>query len=119
MDKFAIAQILREIGIYVELLDENPSKGFSYRRAAETVENVINLDEYICGNRLEELPGIGKKIAHHISILKKNEVLPYYDSLKKKLPKSIFELLNIPGISVQKVRVLYHNFGVASLKDLR
>ena len=45
MDQYEIAQILREIGIFIELQDEKPLKGLSYRRAAFSIEHVQNFDE--------------------------------------------------------------------------
>jgi DNA polymerase (family X) len=118
MNKHEIAQILREIGLYIELLDENPLKGLSYRRAAESLENVDSLDAIIESQTLESLQGIGRKIAQLIYYFNNHGKLPYYENLKKKVPSSIFELLNIPGISVQKVRLLYRNLGIKNLNDL-
>lgn len=118
MNKYAISQILREIGILIELQDKNPLKGLAYRRAANSLETVSDLEKWIQKGNLEKLPGIGSKIAKLIVLLHRNGHLSYYENLRKKVPESIYELLNIPGISVQKVRVLWQEFDLKNLEEL-
>ena len=119
LDQYEIAQILREIGIFIELQDENPLRGLSYRRAASSIENIEHFDEWIKRQELETLPGIGEKIANLIYVLKKEGRLTFYDKLKKKIPSTVYELLNIPGISVQKVRILFKDLHISDLKSFR
>lgn len=66
MDKYAIAQILREIGQVIELVDENPSKSFGYRRASNAIESEKNFEKFLIEKSLESIPGIGKKISRMI-----------------------------------------------------
>lgn len=118
MEKHEIAEILRELGIFIELVDKNPLKGLTYRKAATSIEKAENFEELLNSHQLETLPGIGKKIAALIYVFIKHGKLSYYESLKKKVPLTIYELINIPGISVQKVRILYQEFGIKNLKGL-
>lgn len=53
MDKYAIAQVLREIATVIEITDENPKKALAYRRASNLVESIDNFDAVIVESFLE------------------------------------------------------------------
>lgn len=118
MDKYAVAQILREIGMVIELTDDNPKKGIAYRRAALVVEEMEDFDQIVTDRKLELFPGIGQTISSLITTLVHKGSLPYYDELIKKIPDSIFELTLIPGLNLKKIRALYEQFGISNLVDL-
>lgn len=119
MDQFEIAQILREIGILLELTDENPKKGIAYKRAAHSLENSNNFQYLVENNGFETLPGIGKTISSMIIRLIKNGSLEYYEQLKDCLPSTILELINIPSLTPQKIKILYNELKIASINDLK
>ncbi len=118
MDKYEIAQTLREIGIIIELIDVNPKKAIAYSRAANTIESVPNITEIIDSKSLETLPGIGKKISEMIYILVKNNSLPYYEHLKTLIPKDLLEFAQLPGQNLRKVRILYEALFVTNIDQL-
>lgn len=119
MDKYEIAQVLKEIGLMVELLDLNPKKGLAYRRAAYSLESSPNLELLIETNALQTLPGIGKEISKMIPILFDDKKLPYYLYLKKQIPESLLDLTWISGLSISKIRTLYETLHISSLNDLK
>lgn len=119
MNSYEVAQILRELGILIELTDPHPEKGFAYKRAAQTIESIKDLNAYVQKKSLEDIPGIGPKIARIISSLILQKKLPYYEELKQRIPVSLFELLNIPGLNARKVRKLYEKLNIQTLNDLK
>lgn len=114
MDKFEIAQILREIGYAIALIDPNPKKAIAYNRASLSIESTENFEEI----NKTEIPGVGKALANMIETLLNNGSLPYHQELIKKVPQTLFELFNIPGFGPQKIRILYEHFKISNFEDL-
>lgn len=118
MDKQEIAQVFREIALLIELSDPNPKKAITYRKAANTLDTLGNLDTVIKENKLEELPGVGKTLSKMIVSLAENKKLAYYENLKKAVPYTLLELAHIPGLGSKRIRDLYEQLNVTSLEDL-
>src|SRR5688572_14167032 len=110
MDKYEVAQILREIGLLIQLIDAEPLKGLAYRKAANTVEAIPDLKKSIDTHSLQSFPGIGEKISGLIVDMVQDNNLRYYHDLKQKIPEALFELLQIPGLGVRRVRVLFEKY---------
>ncbi|MCE2984084.1 MAG: hypothetical protein LW832_11040 [Parachlamydia sp.] len=91
MNQYEIASIFREIAQLVELTDHLPQKAISYRKAAATLDSIENLQDYF--DKLDSLPGIGKKMAEMIQSLLYRGSLHYYDELKKK---DVINTKNLP-----------------------
>jgi DNA polymerase (family 10) len=118
MDKYEIAQILRELGIIIELIDVNPKKSIAYYRAARTVESVPNFLEIAQHQDLQSLPGIGKKNSQMVGTLLNKKKLPYYEHLKSQIPNDLLDLAQLPGINLKKLRSLYESLFVTNLDQL-
>lgn len=118
MDKYEVAQILREMALLIELTDENPKKSIAYRRAASSIEASEDFNTLLQNNSLEDIPGIGKKISKMIVSLINENQLTYYEKLKNYIPDTVLELVNI-GLSVKKIRELYENLKIVSIYDLK
>lgn len=119
MDKHQIIEILNEIADILELKQENAFRIRAYRNAARTLENLSeSLEKLIKEQRVQELEGIGEDLAEKISTLFTKGNLPFYNQLKKKIPKGLLELLDIEGLGPKKVMALYKK-GIKSSKDLK
>jgi DNA polymerase (family 10) len=119
MNKHAIAGILDEIGVLLELKDENPFKVRAYRtgaRALETLEE--DLDTVIAENRLQEIKGIGEALAKKIVELHATGRLEFFEKLKASVAPGLIELLEIPGLGPKKIKVLHERLGISSVADL-
>ncbi len=119
MDKEAVAAILDEIALLLELKGENPFKSRAYSNAARTVEALPgDLAAMARAGRLTHLPGIGDAIRAKLTELLETGRLPYYERLRSEFPPGIFELLAIPGLGPRKLRALYSELGVDSPDSL-
>lgn len=118
MDKYGIAQVFREIAFAIELTEDYPKKAIAYRRAAHIIESLDYFEKHLSEKTLEELPGIGEKLAWMIAHLAEHGTLPYHTQLMKKIPLEILDLALIPGLSPQKIRVLYEKLQIKNLDDL-
>jgi DNA polymerase (family 10) len=118
MDKYEVAQILREMAVLIEIIDENPRKAISYKRAAQTVESLHDLTNSVREKTLTNLPGIGPELAKTITILVEKGHFPYFEKLKERIPQSLVEIALIPGMTVRKLRTLYEKLQITNLSAL-
>jgi DNA polymerase (family 10) len=119
MNKHAIAGILNEIGVLLELKDENLFKVRAYHagaRALETLEE--DLDAVIAEGRLQGIKGIGEALAKKITELHATGRLEFFDQLKASVAPGLIELLEIPGLGAKKIKVLHEQLRIRSIADL-
>ena len=119
MQKGEIADILKEIGIFLELKGENPFKTRAYQNGARTLENLSEpLEILIEEKRLSKIKGIGSALAEKITELATTGNLDYYDKLKASIPEGLIAMLNIPGLGPKKVKVVYEKLGIDTIEAL-
>ena len=119
MNKHAIAGILNEIGVLLELKDENLFKVRAYHagaRALETLEEDLNT--VIAEGRLQGIKGIGEALAKKITELHATGRLEFFDQLRASVAPGLIELLEIPGLGAKKIKVLHEQLGIRSIADL-
>ncbi len=117
-----IANIFYEIADILEL-KKIKWKPQAYRRAAKSL---INLDKevnkvYNKGGlkALEEIPGVGERLAKKIVEYIKTKKIKEYERVKKLVPKHFTEISKIPGLGVKRAKKLYKNLGIKSIEDLK
>ena len=119
MQKGEIADILKEIGIFLELKGENPFKTRAYQNGARTLENLSEpLEILIEEKRLSKIKGIGSALAEKITELATTGNLAYYDKLKASIPEGLIAMLNIPGLGPKKVKVVHEKLGIDTIEAL-
>ena len=106
----------------LELGEENPFRIRAYQKAANNIGSLSeNLESiYKSGGlaALENVPGIGKGIAEHIEELIKTGKLRAHDELLKKFPKSLLELIAVPGIGPKTAILLHKKLKIDSIEKL-
>ena len=119
MQKDEIADILKEIGVFLELKGENPFKTRAYQNGARTLEGLAEpLDTLIAEERLGSIKGIGKALAEKITELATTGRLAYYDELKASIPDGLIAMLNIPGLGPKKVKAVHSKLGIETVEAL-
>ncbi|MEE2948395.1 MAG: DNA polymerase/3'-5' exonuclease PolX [Verrucomicrobiota bacterium] len=119
MQKDEIADILKEIGVFLELKGGNPFKTRAYQNGARTLESLAEpLDTLIAEERLGSIKGIGKALAEKITELATTDRLAYYDELKASIPDGLIHMLNIPGLGPKKVKAVYSKLGIQTVEAL-
>jgi len=114
-----IANSLEEVGVLLELQGANPFQVRAYTNAARILSNLqTDLDEFVEKAENGEVKGIGPALKEKISTLYHTGSLPYLKELKSEFPKGLLEILNIPGLGAKKVKVLYEELEVTSIKKL-
>src|SRR5664280_839045 len=113
-----VAAILNEVADLMEI-DEVDFRTKAYRRAAHTVEMLSeDIEDIKKEGRLQELPGIGEKIAGKIKEIVETGKLDYLENLKKEFPVDYDALMAVEGLGPRSIKQLYNELGVKNLDDL-
>ncbi|MBT8038351.1 MAG: DNA polymerase/3'-5' exonuclease PolX [Verrucomicrobiae bacterium] len=116
----AIADILDEIALLLELKGENPFKTRAYRQGAETVRNYQGeVVAMAAANNLKDTKGIGKALQEKLHELATTGKLAFHQNLRAEFPPGLFDLFGIQGLGPKKVRSLYDQLGIDSIDALK
>jgi DNA polymerase (family X) len=122
MENVEIARLLNKYADLLEIQGEDLFRVLAYRNAARTVESlsqpVAQLLEEGKDLKKLKLPGIGKSMAEHVEEIIKTGTLQALKQLRKKLPASLDELLEIEGLGPKRTKQLYEKLGISSIKKL-
>ncbi|TGC09113.1 DNA polymerase/3'-5' exonuclease PolX [Methanolobus halotolerans] len=117
-----IADILYEAADILEL-NEVEWKPRAYRKAARKIEDLNEDISNIYRDRgkkgLEEIPGIGSRIADHIIEYLETGEVGKFEKLKEKSPVKTGELVEIRGLGPKKVKKLVEQLNIKTVSDLR
>jgi DNA polymerase (family 10) len=115
-----IADLFDQLADLLSLEGENPFRVRAYHNAARTIRSQVkSLAEMVAkGEDLTQLPGIGAAIAKKIETVVRSGRLPQLDEVLKRTPKSLIELLEIPGLGPKRVQALFNALKIKSLEDL-
>jgi DNA polymerase (family 10) len=113
-----VASLLNQVADLMEM-DSVDFRTKAYRRAAHTVEIQSEAIEDIREEgKLQDLPGIGDKIARKIEEIIDTGSLKYLENLKEEFPVDYDELMTVEGLGPKGIKQLYQELGVKSLDDL-
>lgn len=116
----AIAEILDEIALLLEIKGENPFKTRAYRNGAETVRNYDgDIIAKAAAGELDGIKGIGAALQDKLHELATTGALAFHQNLRSEFPEGLFELFTIQGLGPKKVRALYDQLGVSSIELLK
>jgi DNA polymerase (family 10) len=119
MDKKAVAAVLEEIALLLELAGENPFKVRAYETGARAVLTYPgDLAAAQLSGELAQVKGIGKSLAGVIGELVARGDASLYRELKSKTPPGLMDLLQVPGLGPKKARVLFHDLHITSIGEL-
>ncbi|AGA90182.1 DNA polymerase IV (family X) [Thioflavicoccus mobilis 8321] len=116
-----IAAIFEEIADLLEIEGADAFRVRAYREAARLIPGLAEgLAERVAnGADLTELPSIGEAIAKKIAVIVETGRLPQLEEVRRRVPPSLRELLQLGGLGPKRVKALREALGVASLADLR
>ncbi|MBV8199311.1 MAG: DNA polymerase/3'-5' exonuclease PolX [Acidobacteria bacterium] len=120
MDNVEIARALAEVADILEIQGADLYRIRAYRNAVRTVEvQTRPLERMVAdGPPLTTLPGIGKEMAGHIREMVTTGTLALRDRLLAEMPRSLVELVRLPGVGPKKARKLWDELRVGSVDEL-
>ena len=119
----AVARVLHQIADMLEFKNENPFKFRSYQMAAETIGSMGTpvADIVAAGGAadLQKIPGIGKTISAQILEIVQTGRSSYFEELTIDVPATVLDLRRVSGVGLKTAQLLYRDFEVKSLEDLK
>lgn len=115
-----VSQKFYELASYLEILGEMKFKINAYIEAARRIENLsIPIENLAKEGKLTEIKGIGEGIAKKIIQYLETGKIDKLEEVKKQIPESLIELLNIPGVGPRGAYTLYKKLGIKNIEDLK
>lgn len=123
VDNAEVARVLQQIADMLEFKNENPFKFRSYQMAAETVGSMATPVTGIVARggagELQKIPGIGKTISTQILEILQTGKSSYFEELTRDVPATVLDLRRVSGIGLKTAQLLYRDFGINSLDQLK
>jgi DNA polymerase (family X) len=118
-DKFEIANYLRETGLLLSAKGENQFKARAYLRGAKAIEaSQADIGKLIKEHTLTMIPGIGDSLAKTIEEIYKSGESRLLHHLKEEMPAGTIELSRVPGLTLEKIRILSSTLGIKTVEEL-
>jgi len=115
-----IALIFEELADLLEIENANPFRVRAYRNAARTLRGLGKaLSEFVAeGKDLTGLQGIGHDLAAKILEVLETGHVRKLNELHERLPATLEDLMEIPGLGPKRVKALYVELGVETPAQL-
>jgi DNA polymerase (family X) len=120
MDNKSIARILRDTAQLLEIDGAIIGRYRTYEKAAELISGMHESIEEMAKDpdKLEELPGIGERMAEHLQEILKTGDYSLRQKLLKKYPVTLLDILHLQSLGPKKVAFLWSNFQAATVADV-
>ena len=115
-----LARMFHEIGDILEVKGEIKFKTVAYHRAADAIARAPFdvAAAYGAGDR-RPIPGVGAAITDKIVEVATTGRMAYHERLREEIPATLVELLRIPGVGPQTVRIAWEGLGITNLDELK
>ena len=115
-----IVRLFNEMAAMLEIKGDSVFKIRAYQRAANTIEQLSwSLAAAAAdGDDLRKIPGVGKAISEKVQEYVATGSVLAYDRLAEELPRSVLELLEVPGMGPKTVKAATEELGITSVAEL-
>lgn len=120
MENREVARVLRETAQLLEIDGAIIGRYRSYEKAAELIASLTESIEALAGDpeKLEELPGIGERMAEHIREILSTGDYGLRKKLLKKYPLTMLEMLSLQSLGPKKALILWREFKCCTVQQL-
>ncbi len=119
MDNRQLSDVFTLIANLSEIKGEIIYKTLAYRKASESLLGLGgDINQYWKEGRLEDIPGVGKAISEKIDELLSTGKLEFLEKLKKEVPPSLADWLQVPGLGPKKIALIWKELGLTTLPEL-
>jgi DNA polymerase (family 10) len=114
-----LSELFEQMADVMEILGEDRFRINSYRKVARIISEMsADIDTLLANGRLAKTPGIGKSSLAKIEEFVKSGAITAHHQLLEKIPPTLLELLNIPGMGPKGVKAVYQQLNVKSIAEL-
>jgi DNA polymerase (family X) len=120
MENREVARVLRETAQLLEIDGAIIGRYRSYEKSAELIASLAESIEDMARDpgKLEELPGIGERMAEHIREILSTGDYALRKKLLKKYPLQILDLLSLQSLGPKKALLLWREFKCCTVEQL-
>jgi len=120
MENRDVARVLRETAQLLEIDGAIIGRYRSYEKAAELIASLAESIEVLARDpeKLEELPGIGERMAEHIREILSTGDYALRKKLLKKYPLTMLEMLSVQSLGPKKALILWREFNCCTVDQL-
>jgi DNA polymerase (family 10) len=120
MENREVARVLRETAQLLEIDGAIIGRYRSYEKAAELIASLAESIEALARDpeKLEELPGIGERMAEHIREILSTGDYTLRKKLLKKYPLTMLEMLSLQSLGPKKALILWREFNCCTVDQL-
>ena len=122
MDNAKISQTITMLADLLEFQGANAFKIRAYRNGARVIKDYPDSINSIIEEdpaSLLSIDGIGKGVAEKCVVLVETGELPQINEILEEIPRSVLDLLRIPGMGPKKAAMLFRELGIAALDQLK
>ncbi len=120
MENATLSAVFEQMADVMEILGEDRFRVNSYRKVARIIAELpADAGVLLETGRLAETPGIGKSTLAKIEEFVKTGHIKAHGELLARIPPSLLELLNIPGVGPKSVKTLYQDLHITSIPELK
>ena len=116
-----ISRQLVQLADLLEFTGANPFRLRAYRNGARVISDMTDSIATMVADDVDltQFDGIGKGVAQKCVELVETGNLSQLDELLEEVPKSVLDLLNIPGLGPKKAAVLFNEMNITTLDALQ
>ncbi|MEE9542833.1 MAG: DNA polymerase/3'-5' exonuclease PolX, partial [Thermodesulfobacteriota bacterium] len=123
MENSEIADILTDIVNLLEIKGDNPFRLRAYKNAILVIEELpysleTIVEEESDKKTLEAIPGIGKGVSEKIHEILKTGSCHTLEELLIEFPAGLLDMLHLSGMGPKKVKLVFEELGVKSIRGL-
>lgn len=122
MNNAKIAEKFEQLADLMEFQGANPFRLRAYRNGARVIKDLGEPVQAILNDsnrKLTDIEGVGKGVAEKIEAIVETGNLPQLDEILEEVPKTVLDILRIPGLGPKKAAVLFNEMGVTNLEELK
>lgn len=119
MENGRIAGKLSELASLLEIAGDNPHKIRAYRKASDLIrEQVADVAVLSRAGNVTALPGVGKGIGAVLDEIVASGTSTELEAIRERVPASLLEVAQIPGLGPAKVRALWETLGLMDVGEI-
>ena len=111
---------MHEIATLQRIAGDNFFKVRAFERAARMIEDLPEpVDELLDKRKMDLLQGIGESIETELQALRTTGHSPRHEELLARIGPGVMDLLEIQGLGMRRLQVLFQEAGIANVPDLK
>jgi DNA polymerase (family 10) len=120
MKNAALSELFDQMADIMEILGEDKFRISTYRKVGRIITDMPNdIETLLASGDLEKIPGIGKSSIAKIEEFVKTGTITAHKQLLTKIPPTLLDLLNIPGMGPKGVKAVYEKLNVKTIRELK